>query len=111
MSMFYRHNRGGKRLQRKPKSESSSGARLAALLLCLSMLMGFLPALASAADDGEKLSSIVTFDSIHLFDAGKGIVVSRGVAVEIHLLAQLVTHCVATNTAPNLTTQRPITLF
>ncbi len=40
MSMFYRHNRGGKRLQRKPKSESSSGVRLAALLLCLSMLMG-----------------------------------------------------------------------
>jgi hypothetical protein len=40
--MFYRHNRGGKRLQRKPKSENNSGARLAALLLCLSMLMGFL---------------------------------------------------------------------
>ena len=62
MSMFYRHNRGGKRLQRKPKSENNSGARLAALLLCLSMLMGFLPALASAADDEEKLSSIVTFE-------------------------------------------------
>ena len=72
MSMFYRHNRGGKRLQRKPKSESSSGARLAALLLCLSMLMGFLPALASAADDGEKLSSIVTFESISLHYAGAG---------------------------------------
>ena len=72
MSMFYRHNRGGKRLQRKPKSESSSGARLAALLLCLSMLMGFLPALASAADDEEKLSSIVTFDSITLHYAGVG---------------------------------------
>lgn len=69
MSMFYRHNRGGKRLQRKPKSESSSGVRLAALLLCLSMLMGFLPALASAADDGEKLSSIVMFDSIITFAA------------------------------------------
>ena len=72
MSMFYRHNRGGKRLQRKPKSESSSGARLAALLLCLSMLMGFLPALASAADDGAKLSSIVMFDSITLHYAGAG---------------------------------------
>ncbi len=70
MSMFYRRNRGGKRLQRKPKSESSSGVRLAVLLLCLSMLMGFLPALASAADDGEKLSSIVTFDSISLHYAG-----------------------------------------
>ena len=72
MSMFYRHNRGGKRLQRKPKSENNSGARLAALLLCLSMLMGFLPALASAADDEEKLSSIVTFDSITLHYAGAG---------------------------------------
>lgn len=72
MSMFYRHNRGGKRLQRKPKSESSSGARLAALLLCLSMLMGFLPALASAADNEEKLSSIVTFESISLHYAGAG---------------------------------------
>ena len=72
MSMFYRHNRGGKRLQRKPKSESSSGVRLAALLLCLSMLMGFLPALASAADDGAKLSSIVMFDSITLHYAGAG---------------------------------------
>ena len=72
MSMFYRHNRGGKRLQRKPKSESSSGVRLAALLLCLSMLMGFLPALASAADDGAKLSSIVMFDSITLHYAGVG---------------------------------------
>lgn len=72
MSMFYRHNCGGKRLQRKPKSESSSGARLAALLLCLSMLMGFLPALASAADDGAKLSSIVMFDSITLHYAGVG---------------------------------------
>ena len=72
MSMFYRHNRGGKRLQRKPKSENNSGARLAALLLCLSMLMGFLPALASAADDEEKLSSIVTFDSITLHYAGVG---------------------------------------
>lgn len=72
MSMFYRHNRGGKRLQRKPKSENNSGVRLAALLLCLSMLMGFLPALASAADDGEKLSSIVTFESISLHYAGAG---------------------------------------
>ena len=72
MSMFYRHNRGGKRLQRKPKSENNSGVRLAALLLCLSMLMGFLPALASAADDEEKLSSIVTFDSITLHYAGAG---------------------------------------
>ena len=70
--MFYRHNRGGKRLQSKPKSESSSGARLAALLLCLSMLMGFLPALASAADNEEKLSSIVTFESISLHYAGAG---------------------------------------
>ena len=72
MSMFYRHNRGGKRLQRKPKSENNSGVRLAALLLCLSMLMGFLPALASAADDGAKLSSIVTFESISLHYAGAG---------------------------------------
>lgn len=58
MSMFYRHNRGGKRLQRKPKSENNSGARLAALLLCLSMLMGFLPALASAADDGKNFPAL-----------------------------------------------------
>jgi hypothetical protein len=34
------------------------------------MLMGFLPALASAADDGAKLSSIVMFDSITLHYAG-----------------------------------------
>ena len=36
------------------------------------MLMGFLPALASAADDGAKLSSIVMFDSITLHYAGVG---------------------------------------
>lgn len=70
MGMFHRHSRGGKRLQRKPKSEHHPGVRLAALLLCLSMLTGFLPALARAADNGGKLSDIVTFDSITLHYAG-----------------------------------------
>lgn len=70
MGIFHCHSRGGKRLQRKPKSEHHSGVRLAALLLCLSMLTGFLPALARAADNGEKLSGIVTFDSITLHYAG-----------------------------------------
>lgn len=66
MGMFYRHSRDGKRLHRKSKSEHNAGVRLAALLLCLSMLASFLPALARAADTVEKLSSIVTFDSIAL---------------------------------------------
>ncbi len=70
MGMFHRHSRGGKRLQRKPKSEHHPGVRLAALLLCLSMLTGFLPALARAEDQGGNLSSIVTFDSITLHYAG-----------------------------------------
>lgn len=70
MGMFHRHSRGGKRLQRKEKSKNRSGVRLAALLLCLSMLTGFLPAPARAADAGEKLSSIVNFQSIALHYAG-----------------------------------------
>ena len=70
MGMFHHHSWGGKRLQRKLKSEHHSGVRLAALLLCLSMITGFLPALARAADAGEKLSSIVNFQSIALHYAG-----------------------------------------
>ena len=70
MGMFHRHSRGGKRLQRKPKSKHNSGVRLAALLLCLSMLTGFLPALTRAADGGPLLSGIVTFGSITLHYAG-----------------------------------------
>ncbi len=70
MSIFYHYNRGGKRLQRKSKSENNLRVRLAALLLCLFMLPGFLPVLASAADDEGKLSSIVTFDSITLHCMG-----------------------------------------
>lgn len=70
MGMFHHHSRGGKRIQRKTKSEHHSGVRLAALLLCLSMLTGFLPALARAADGRPLLSSIVTFDSITLHYAG-----------------------------------------
>lgn len=74
MSIFCHYNRGGKRFQRRSKSENNLGVRFAALLLCLSMLTGFLPALALAADDEgklSKLSSIVTFDSItlHCMDA------------------------------------------
>lgn len=65
MGMFHRHSRGGKRLQRKSKSEHHSGVRLAALLLCLSILTGFLPALAQATNGGPLLSSIVTFDSVN----------------------------------------------
>lgn len=70
MGMFHHHSRGGKRLQRKSKSEHHSGVRLAALLLCLSMLTGFLPALARAADGGPLLSGIVNFQSIALHYAG-----------------------------------------
>ena len=66
MSMFHHHSRGGKRLLRKKKSKNNSGVRLAALLLCLSMLTGFLPALARAADGGPLLSDNVTFGSITL---------------------------------------------
>lgn len=70
MDQIHRRGRGGKRLQRKPKSKS--GVRLAALLLCLAMLAGFLPTLAAAVDGGEKLSSIVEFQSITLRYAGTG---------------------------------------
>ena len=63
MGMFHHHSRGGKRLQRKSKSEHHSGVRLAALLLCLSMLTSFLLAIASA-EDTKKFSDIVTFDNI-----------------------------------------------
>lgn len=66
MSIFYHHSRGGKRLQRKKKSKNNSGVRLAAFLLCLSMLTGFLSAPAQAADGGLPFSDIVTFDSITL---------------------------------------------
>lgn len=66
MGMFHHYGRGGKRLQRKTISEHHAGVRFAALLLCLSMLAGFLPALARAADGGPLLSSMVTFDSITL---------------------------------------------
>ena len=70
MGMFHHHSRNGKRLQRKSKSEHHSGVRLATLLLCLSMLTGFLPALAQVADGGPLLSGIVTFGSITLHYAG-----------------------------------------
>lgn len=66
MSIFYHHSRGGKRLQRKKKSKNNSGVRLAALLLCLSVLTGFLSAPAQAASGGLPFSDIVTFDSITL---------------------------------------------
>lgn len=72
MSIFCHYNRGGKRFQRKSKSENNLGIRLAALLLCLSMLTGFLPALALAANNEGKLSDIVNFDNITLHYAGAG---------------------------------------
>lgn len=67
MGMFHHHSRGGKRLQRKTKSEHHSGVRLAALLLCLSMLTGFLPAIARAEESEHKFSDFVAIDSIALY--------------------------------------------
>lgn len=66
MNMLHHHNRNGKRLQRKSIFGHHLRVRLAALLLCLSVLAGFLPAPVQAADAGEKLSGIVTFQSISL---------------------------------------------
>ena len=71
MTTSQRRRDGGKRLQKKLTAQSGHGARLAALLLCLSMLAGLLPALASAEDDKEYLSSIVDFQSIALHYAGE----------------------------------------
>ena len=82
MGILHHHSRGGKRLQRKPRSGHHSEVRLAALLLCLSMLAGFFPALARAAEDREKLSSIVTFDSITLHYADSGAAISDGDLIE-----------------------------
>ena len=62
----------GKRLKKGPGRKDNPGARLAALLLCLSLLAGFLPALAWAASAEERFSSIVGFDSITLHYAGPG---------------------------------------
>ena len=72
MNMFHHHSRGGKRPEQKSKSQHNAGVRLAAFFLCLSMLTGFLPTLAQEAGAGEKLSSIVTFDSITLHYADNG---------------------------------------
>lgn len=63
------HRPRGKRLQKTARPHSRPGVRLAALLLCLTVLAGALPTLASA--EGEEtgrtmLSSIVHFDSITL---------------------------------------------
>lgn len=87
MGIFYRRNRGGKRLQQKSKSERAPGTRLATLLLCLVMVMSFCPTLARAADAGEKLSGIVTFESITLHYAGsdgkpEGDAISDGVLLK-----------------------------
>lgn len=65
MTTLHRRRRGGMRIQKKPKSQTSAGGRLAALLLCLSMLTGLLPGPAKAADQGN-LSDVVTFDNITL---------------------------------------------
>ena len=72
MNMFHHHSRGGKRPEQKSKSQHNAGVRLATLFLCLAMLTGFLPTLAQEAGAGEKLSSIVTFDSITLHYADNG---------------------------------------
>ena len=68
--IFHHCGNGGKRLAKKPKMRSGPGLRLAALLLCVSMLAGLLPVLARATDGGPLLSGIVTFDSITLHYAG-----------------------------------------
>lgn len=69
MSIFGRRRPGGKRLQKKPKSQRNFKAGMAALLLSLSMLAGVFPTPA-AADQGKWFSEIVEFDSIALHYAG-----------------------------------------
>lgn len=71
---FYYRRRGGKRLAKKPTPRGNSEVRLAALLLCLSLLAGFLPALASAEAGAEaaRFFEVVKFDSITLHYAGAG---------------------------------------
>lgn len=56
---------------RKRKAQRCSGRRLLAFLLCLSLLSGFLPALAKAAENGERLAGIVKFQSITLHYAAE----------------------------------------
>lgn len=70
MNMLDRYNCGCKRFLRKSKSRNNHGVRLTMLLLCLSVLSGFLPALAIAAEDHEKLCNIVNFQSIALYYPG-----------------------------------------
>lgn len=82
MGMFYPHRRGGKRLQKKPRSHSGHRARLTALFLCLSMMAGFLPTLASAEDDVLRLSQFVDFSSITLHYAGSDATVEDGALIE-----------------------------
>lgn len=68
MDMFHRHSRNGKRLLKKSKRAYHSGIRLAALLLCLSMLAGMLSTLA-AAEGGQKFAEIARFQKIELYPA------------------------------------------
>lgn len=71
MLMFQRFFNGGNWILRKRKAQRRSGRRLLAFLLCLSLLSGFLPALAKAAENGERLAGIVKFQSITLHYAAE----------------------------------------
>ena len=55
---------------RKQDCAKRPAVRIAAAVMCLSILAGLLPALALAEDAAEKLSSVVTFESITLHYAG-----------------------------------------
>lgn len=66
MSVLYHHSYVGKGLQRKPGFQRKLAIKVTVLFLCLSILAGVYPMPAFAADTGEKLSDIVTFDAITL---------------------------------------------
>ncbi len=70
MKIFYRHSCTYKPFQGRSKPQKNLGVRLTVFLLCLSVLAGFLPELAMAADNHEKLCSIVNFQSIELHYPG-----------------------------------------
>lgn len=66
MSVFRHHSYVGKRIQRKHGIQRNPAIKVTVLLLCLSILAGVYPMSAFAADTGEMLSDIVTFDAITL---------------------------------------------
>lgn len=87
MTTFHHRRRGGKRLAKRSRTQSSAKGKLAALFLCLSMLVEIFPILALAEGTEEKFSELVNFDRItlHYADANgrpEGPMIQNGTCIE-----------------------------